>query len=56
MVYIQGLYTVYSGAGVQGTVAVPELAGNQRHRQPPQDSSPSSDLGRRADEGRGRSS
>ncbi len=34
-VYIQGLYTVYNGAEVQGTVAVLELAGNQGHRQPP---------------------
>jgi hypothetical protein len=32
--YIQGLYTVYNGAGVQGTVAVLELAGNQGRRQP----------------------
>jgi hypothetical protein len=34
-VYMQGLYTVYNGAGVQGTVAVLELAGNQGRRQPP---------------------
>jgi hypothetical protein len=27
---------VYNGAGVQGTVAVLELAGTQRRRQPPQ--------------------
>jgi hypothetical protein len=33
--YIQGLYKVYNGAGVQGTVAVLEPAGNQGRRQPP---------------------
>jgi hypothetical protein len=36
VVYIQGLYTVDNGAGVQGTVAVLELAGNQGRRQAPQ--------------------
>ncbi len=32
--YMQGLYTVYNGAGVQSTVAVLKQAGNQGHRQP----------------------
>jgi hypothetical protein len=35
-VCIQGLYTVYNGAGVRSTVAVLGLATNQRRRQPPQ--------------------
>ncbi len=35
-VYIQGLYTVYNGAGVQGSVAMLELAVDQGRRQPPQ--------------------
>ncbi len=34
LVFIQGLYTVYNGAGVQGTVALLKLAGNQGRRQP----------------------
>jgi hypothetical protein len=37
-VNIQGLYTVYYSAGVQGTIAVLELVGNQGYRQPPQGS------------------
>ncbi len=37
-VYIQGLNTVYNGAGVQSTVAMLGLAVNQGRRQPPQDS------------------
>ncbi len=35
-VYIQGLYTVYNGAGVQGIVAVLELTVNRGRKQPPQ--------------------
>ncbi len=34
-VYVQGLYTVYNGAGVRNTVAVLGLATNQGRRQPP---------------------
>jgi hypothetical protein len=47
---------MYNGAGVQGTDAVLELAGNQGCRQPPQGSPPSTGLGRRVDEVRRRSS
>jgi hypothetical protein len=57
-VYIQGQYTVYNGAGVQGTVAMLELAVDQVRRQPPEGSPhpPSTDLGRKVDEVRGHSS
>jgi hypothetical protein len=37
-VYMQGLNTVYSGAGVHRTVAMLEMAGDQGRRQPPQGS------------------
>ncbi len=50
-----GLYTVYNGAAVQGTVAVLELAGNQECRQPLQGFPLSTGLGRRTDEVRDRS-
>jgi hypothetical protein len=38
--HIQGLYTVYNGAGVHSTVAVLGLTTNEGRRQPPQGSSP----------------
>jgi hypothetical protein len=55
-IYIQGLQTVYNGAGVGRTVAVLGLATNQGRRQPPQGFPLSTGLGRGADEVRGRSS
>jgi hypothetical protein len=39
-VNIQGLYTVYKGAGVRSTVALLRLAMKQERRQPPQGSPP----------------